>query len=93
MHKIKIQIQFHETAWSHKYGRVWIPPEYPDEVNLSREKSDFQSYLTINSDGAGRDIENREDSEKNLVDKEAAKTRKTLSPNNQNTEYKNVALR
>ena len=53
----------------------------------------FQSYLTNNSDGAGRDIENREDSEKNLVDKEAAKTRKTLLPNNQNTKYKNVALR
>ena len=53
----------------------------------------FQSYLTIKSDGAGRDIENREDSKKNLVDKEAAKTRKTLSPNNQNTKYTNVALR
>ena len=49
--------------------------------------------MTINSDGAGRDIENREDSEKNLVDKEATKTRKTLSPNNQNTKYNIVALR
>ena len=45
----------------------------------------FQSYLTINSDGAGRDIENMEDSKKNLVDTEAAKNQKTLSPNNQNT--------
>ena len=73
------QIQFHETAWSHKYGRVWIPPEYPDEVNLSREKSEFSKLF--------------DDSKKNLVDKEAAKTRKTLSPNNQNTKYKNIALR
>ena len=50
--------------------------------------------MTIKSDGAERDIENREYSENNLVDKEAAKgPEKTLSPNNQNTEYKNIALR
>ena len=53
--------------------------KYPDNVNLSREKSDFPSYLTFNSDGAGRDKQNGEDSEKNLVDKEAAKTKNKIT--------------